>query len=61
MSHAMRTGNGFANGRKFTDYFNAAKTDYAGARAIVNGTDHRHEIAAISKRLEAVLLKAKLR
>jgi hypothetical protein len=55
MSHGMRTGSGFANGRKFTDYFLGERTDYVSARAMVNGSDHAAAIAAIAVEFEAVL------
>jgi len=58
MSHGMRTGQGFANGHKFSQYFSGANTNYVGARRMVNGSDHAADIAAIASRFEAVLLKA---
>lgn len=60
MSHGMRTGFGFANGKKFPHYFFGMYTDYVGARAMVNGSDHATDIAAIAASFEKVLLKAKL-
>ncbi|MDW2982819.1 hypothetical protein [Rhodanobacter sp. KK11] len=59
MAHGMRTGEGFANGRKFSNYFNGAKTDYVKARAMVNGSDHAADIAAIARQFEIILLAAK--
>jgi len=59
MSQGMRTGKGFANGKSFSSYFSAARTDYAGARRMVNGRDHDTDIAAIAKKFEGILLKAK--
>lgn len=60
MSHGMRTGKGFANGRRFTNYFTTVHTDYAGARQMVNGHDHAADIAALALRFESVLLKARV-
>lgn len=54
------TGFGFANGKKFPHYFFGMYTDYVGARAMVNGSDHATDIAAIAASFEKVLLKAKL-
>ena len=59
MSHGMRTGEGFANRHKLSQYFNASKTDYAHARSMVNGKDHRDAIAKIAIKFEAILMKAK--
>jgi len=59
MAHGMLTGEGFANGRKFSKYFNGATTDYVKARAMVNGTDHAADIAAIARQFETILLDAK--
>jgi hypothetical protein len=59
MSHGMRTGKGFANNHKFSQYFLGDMTNYAGARAMVNGSDHADEIADIAAKFEAVLLKAR--
>lgn len=61
MSHGMRTGQGFANGHRFADYFAGPRTDYVGARRMVNGTDHAFDIAAIARRFEQVLLGARPR
>ena len=58
MSHAMRTGDGFANGHKFEDYFSGNQTNYKGARVMVNGHDHDAEIAAYAKKFEAILLRS---
>ena len=60
MSHGMRTGDGFANGHKFSNYFFGSTTHYVGARHMVNGKDHAGDIAAIAEKFEALLLKAKL-
>jgi len=59
MAHGMLTGKGFANGRKFSTYFHGAKTDYVGARRMVNGGDHAADIAGIARQFEAILLAAK--
>lgn len=58
MSHGMRTGSGFANGRKFSMYFAGDVTDYVSARRMVNGSDHAEDIAAIARKFEAILLKS---
>ena len=55
MSYGMRTGEGFANKHKFTDYFHGPIADYVGARAMVNGKNKRDEIAAIARKFEFVL------
>jgi len=60
MSYGMRNGKIFANGHSFKDYFTQTKTDYEGARAMVNGSDHAADIAKIARQFEAVLLKAKV-
>lgn len=59
MSHGMRTGEGFANGHKFSNYFAGKTTNYVGARHMVNGTDHCHEVAAYAQKFEKVLLLSK--
>ncbi len=59
MAYGMRTGDGFANGRKFTNYFKGAATDYVKARAMVNGSDHAAQIAIIASHFESILLAAK--
>lgn len=59
MAHGMLTGDGFANGRKFSRYFKGATTDYVKARGMVNGTDHAVEIAAIAGHFKSILLAAK--
>lgn len=59
MAHGMLTGEGFANGRKFSAYFNGARTDYVKARAMVNGTDHAADVAAVARQFETILLAAK--
>ena len=60
MSHGMRTGTIFANGRKLADYFTGTRSDYVGARAMVNGVDHNDEIAAIAEKFEAALLASRV-
>jgi predicted chitinase len=59
MAHGMLTGKGFANGKKLSTYFHGAKTDYVGARHMVNGHDHAADIARIAKHFETILLAAK--
>lgn len=59
MSHGMLTGDGFANGRKFSDYFAGSRTDYVGARAMVNGTDCNEEIAGMARSFEKALTAAR--
>ena len=46
MVKAMR--DGVFTGRRFTDYFNAARTDWVGARAMVNGKDRAQDIANVA-------------
>lgn len=41
--------------RKLRDYINASKTDYVGARAIVNGKDKAGEIASDARRYQKAL------
>jgi hypothetical protein len=41
---------GLFTGKKLSDYVNAQKTDYVGARAVVNGTDKAQEIAALARK-----------
>ncbi len=59
MSSCMLTGKAFANGKKFSDYFTDDKSDYKGARAMVNGTDHAADIAKIAQLFEEVLYEAR--
>lgn len=59
MSHGMRTGFGFANGRTFSKYFSGTKTNYVGARAMVNGTDCAQEIAKYAEAFEKALFESK--
>jgi hypothetical protein len=55
MSYGMRTGSGFANGKMFAHYLSGQRTDYEGARAMVNGNDHAADIAALAIEFENVL------
>lgn len=59
MSQGMRTGQGFANGRKFDRYFIGDQTRYREARQMVNGSDHTGDIAALATKFETVLLAAR--
>lgn len=66
MSHSMRTGHGFANGRKFVDYFSSnitndeeSKMAYQRARAMVNVNDRAIEFADYAKKFEKILLLSK--
>lgn len=58
MSDGMVNGHGFANKRSFSRYFIGARSDYEGARAMVNGVDHRDDIAGIARRFEKVLMQS---
>ena len=60
MSHGMRTGSGFANGRSFSQYFNSGSSNYRAERSMVNGSDHAADIAAIAVEFEGILLKARV-
>lgn len=60
MSHGMTTGEGFANGRKFSTYFTGQNRDYVGARKMVNGSDHAADIAEIAEKFEAILLASRI-
>ncbi|MFN3440054.1 MAG: glycoside hydrolase [Acidovorax sp.] len=60
MSIGMRTGAGFANGKRFSQYFNSQASNYSGARAMVNGEDHANDIAEIAQQFEKVLLASKI-
>jgi len=55
MSVCMRTGVGFANGHKFSDYFSGNDRKYTQARAMVNGTDHADDIKRIAEAFEDIL------
>lgn len=39
---------GIFTGKKLSDYINETKTDYVGARKIINGTDHAQKIADLA-------------
>ncbi|HEY9225101.1 MAG TPA: glycoside hydrolase family 19 protein [Gemmatimonadaceae bacterium] len=60
MARGLLTGAGFANGRKLSDYFQGELTDYKGARAMVNGSDHADDIAKIAKAFEEMLMENKV-
>lgn len=53
---------GFKNGvfttKKITDYINATKKDYVGARRCINGTDKAQLIANYAKSFEIILTKS---
>ncbi len=55
MSHGMRTGAAFANGRKLEDYINQNETDYIRARALVNGSNEADMIAGWAHTFEAMV------
>lgn len=59
MAFNMRTGKGFANGHKLSDYFSGNDRRYVAARAMVNGTDNDDKIAAIAELFETVLYEAR--
>lgn len=46
---------GLFTGRKISDYINAGKTDFVGARRCINGTDRASEIAALAQKFLAQL------
>lgn len=46
---------GLFTGKKLGDYINGAKTDYVGARYVVNGTNNAVKIAAYAEVFEGVL------
>lgn len=50
---------GLFTGKRLSGYFKSNSADWAGARHIVNGTDHAHDIAAVAQRFHAALEKAK--
>jgi hypothetical protein len=60
MTIGMLEGKSFANGRKCSDYFTDSKTDYAGARAMVNANDPLVEIVNTALAFEALLLAARV-
>lgn len=59
MAHCMIFGLGFANGKRLQMYLAGAKTDYVGARAMVNGVNENRKIAAVAEVFEKCLLKAR--
>lgn len=62
MSTGMITGGIFANGRKLSQYFSGAHTDYVNARNMVNGgAPHANkvEVANIAQMFEKVLFASK--
>jgi len=46
---------GLFTGKKLSNYINNTKTDYVGARAVVNGTDRAEKIAYYAKCIENIL------
>jgi hypothetical protein len=59
MAHGMLTGDGYANGHRFANYFYGPTSDYVKARAMVNGKDHAQDIADIALKFEAILILSK--
>lgn len=53
--------NGTFTGKKISDYVNKDKTDYVGARRVINGTDKAQLIAKYAQLFEAVLRKSIIR
>lgn len=49
---------GWFTGKKLSDYITRTKTDYVGARRIINGTDKAAQIAAIAEQYESALSPA---
>ncbi len=60
MSLGMRTGFGFANKHKFSDFFSGENRDYRHARKMVNGMDHAEDIARLARTFERVLLDSRV-
>jgi hypothetical protein len=63
MATGLFTGKIFANGRRLSQYFHGAHTDYVGARNMVNaGAKHANkvEVGDIAKRFERVLLGSRV-
>lgn len=56
MSFGMRKG--LFTGKSLGDYLTGEKTDYLGARRIINGMDHAAEIATDALQFEAILKSA---
>ena len=46
---------GWFTGKKLGDYINKTKTDYAGARRVINGTDKAYDIASIAALYDAAI------
>ena len=59
MAHCMRTGAGFANGHRFSQYFFGTFTNYFGARDMVNAGGDHHEVADAARLFENVLFASK--
>lgn len=49
---------GWFTGKKLSDYFTPTKSDWIGARRIINGTDRAAEIASIAKQFHLALQAA---
>jgi hypothetical protein len=60
MAHGMRTGDGFANGHRFSQFFSGKSRDYKHARKMVNGMDSAEEIAKLAEAFEEVLLDSRM-
>jgi hypothetical protein len=56
----MRTGFGFANGHRFSQFFIGQTRDYKHARKMVNGMDHAEDIAKLAEAFEEVLLDSRM-
>lgn len=48
---------GWFTGKKLSDYITLNKSDFIGARRIVNGMDEAHQIAALAEAYEAELIR----
>jgi hypothetical protein len=62
LAEGMLTGRIYANGRKFTDYFDQTKTDYLHARNMVNPgakVAEKQTVAGYAESFEAALLASK--
>ena len=60
MAHGMRTGFGFANGHKFSEFFSGKNRDYKHARKMVNGMSHAEDVAKLAKVFEQILLDSRM-
>lgn len=49
---------GWFTGKKLSHYITLQKSDFVGARRIINGTDRKHEIAAIAQDYDSALKEA---